>query len=214
MIYPRTGAPPPRLFSRIAIPCGSCFKTAGRRPSSTQFPSPRRWDSPTSPYEVLDVRPDVRAKELKSQYYKLSMNFHPDRTLTRSESDRRACHEKYIQVQNAYALLSDPVQKAEYDRLKNSPRSSFLFRPEKQYGRFDGGYDHEPSPFSGDGGEPMGAMKILAPWFMGFGTFVAVAAGAHMYIAGTQTSAEEEAWEEYIKARERDGLAEILGYRR
>ncbi|MEE9380646.1 MAG: molecular chaperone DnaJ [Hyphomonadaceae bacterium] len=63
-------------------------------------------------YDVLGVSNDADAKALKSAYRKLAMKFHPDQ----NQGDE-AAELKFKEVGEAYAILSDPDQKAAYDRF-------------------------------------------------------------------------------------------------
>ncbi|OTA99849.1 hypothetical protein M426DRAFT_67047, partial [Hypoxylon sp. CI-4A] len=61
------------------------------------------------PYEVLGVGRDANAKEIKTNYYKLCLQFHPDKA-------GPGASEKFHQIQEAYELLSDETERARYDR--------------------------------------------------------------------------------------------------
>lgn len=61
-------------------------------------------------YEVLGVSKDASQNEIKSQYRKLALKFHPDR----NKSDDAADHFK--EVSEAYAVLSDPEKRKIYDQ--------------------------------------------------------------------------------------------------
>lgn len=60
-------------------------------------------------YEVLGLDRGANPAEVKSQYRKLALKFHPDR----NKSDEAAEHFK--EVSEAYAVLSDPKKRAVYD---------------------------------------------------------------------------------------------------
>lgn len=63
-------------------------------------------------YEALGVTPKATAEEIKAAYRKLVKKYHPDHA---SES---GAIEKFLAVQEAYEVLSDPERRAEYDRLQ------------------------------------------------------------------------------------------------
>lgn len=67
------------------------------------------------PYKELDVPRDVEAGLLKRAYRRLSRKHHPDR----NPGDPGAA-ERFERVARAFALLSDPARRAEYDRTGNS----------------------------------------------------------------------------------------------
>ncbi len=75
-------------------------------------------------YEILGVRPDASAQQLKEAYRKLAFRWHPDRNPANSEAISRM-----KDLNEAYAVLSDPTKKQEYDSL----RSHF---GDTAYGRF------------------------------------------------------------------------------
>jgi len=61
-------------------------------------------------YEVLGLKKNASEKELKSAYRKLVKLYHPD-----ANPDDASAMEKIREVNDAYAVLSDPQKKAEYD---------------------------------------------------------------------------------------------------
>lgn len=61
-------------------------------------------------YEVLGVSKTAPANEIKSQYRKLALKFHPDR----NKSPEAAEHFK--EISEAYAVLSDPEKRKVYDQ--------------------------------------------------------------------------------------------------
>ncbi len=62
-------------------------------------------------YEVLGVERGVDEKALKSAYRKLAMKYHPDQN-----NGDAAAEERFKEVGEAYAILSDPEKRAAYDR--------------------------------------------------------------------------------------------------
>ena len=63
-------------------------------------------------YEILGVSRDADEKQLKSAYRKLAMKYHPDQN-----PGDEAAEEKFKEVGEAYAILSDAQQRAAYDRF-------------------------------------------------------------------------------------------------
>lgn len=62
-------------------------------------------------YEVLGVGKEADSKEIKSAYRKLALKYHPDRS---QESD---AEEKFKEISEAYAVLSDPDKRKQYDQF-------------------------------------------------------------------------------------------------
>jgi molecular chaperone DnaJ len=63
-------------------------------------------------YEILGVSRDVAADELKKAYRKLAHQFHPDKNPNNPEAEAQ-----FKEASEAYAILSDPEKRAQYDRL-------------------------------------------------------------------------------------------------
>jgi curved DNA-binding protein len=61
-------------------------------------------------YEVLGLKKDSSTQDIKKAYRKLAMKYHPDR----NKGDKEA-EEKFKKLSEAYAVLSDPEKRKEYD---------------------------------------------------------------------------------------------------
>lgn len=64
-------------------------------------------------YAVLGVAADVDAKELKKAYRKLARTHHPD-----SKPGDSAAEKRFKEIGEAYAVLSDPEQRKQYDAIR------------------------------------------------------------------------------------------------
>lgn len=65
-------------------------------------------------YEVLGVAKDSSQNEIKSQYRKLALKFHPDRNKSNDAV------EHFKEISEAYAILSDPEKRNVYDKYGHS----------------------------------------------------------------------------------------------
>ncbi|XP_021754720.1 chaperone protein dnaJ 11, chloroplastic-like [Chenopodium quinoa] len=67
-------------------------------------------------YEVLGIPAGASGKEIKAAYRKLARVLHPDVALVTSNNATSSADE-FIKVHEAYATLSDPKKRADYDRM-------------------------------------------------------------------------------------------------
>jgi DnaJ family protein A protein 5 len=65
-------------------------------------------------YEVLEVARDAPLTDIKSQYRKLALKFHPDKN---PDEDTK---EKFVEIQEAWKVLSDVNERTWYDNHREA----------------------------------------------------------------------------------------------
>lgn len=68
-------------------------------------------------YEILGVAKSANIDDIKKAYRKLAMKFHPDRVSTMPDGEKKQAEDKFKELQEAYAVLSDPQKKQMYDQF-------------------------------------------------------------------------------------------------
>ncbi|MFH1784421.1 MAG: molecular chaperone DnaJ [bacterium] len=65
-------------------------------------------------YEILGVKKDATAAQIKQAYRKLAMQYHPDRV---APDKKKESEEKFKEISEAYAVLTDTQKKSQYDQF-------------------------------------------------------------------------------------------------
>jgi molecular chaperone DnaJ len=68
-------------------------------------------------YEILGLKKDASAEEIKKTYRQLAMRHHPDRV---AEGEKKQAEEKFKEISEAYGVLSDSKKRATYDQYGHS----------------------------------------------------------------------------------------------
>lgn len=103
-------------------------------------------------YEVLGVAETASAEEIKKAYRKLAQQYHPD-----ANPGDTASEERFKEISEAYATLSNPEQRKEYDQVRRLGAS----------GGF-GGFGNQSGGFGGFGGQQV-RVEDLQDLLGGFG---------------------------------------------
>jgi curved DNA-binding protein len=73
-------------------------------------------------YQILGVGRNASPDEMKKAYRKLALKYHPDK----AKGDKREAEEKFKQISEAYAVLSNPEKRRQYDEFGSQAfRSKF-----------------------------------------------------------------------------------------
>ena len=119
-------------------------------------------------YQILGVSREATADDIKKAYRKLAMKYHPDK----AKGDKKQAEEKFKQISEAYAVLSNPDKKKEYDEF-GSQAFKQKFSQEDIFRGFDfsdifgdGSSENIFSRIFGGagGGRPRGRSRHLPLW--------------------------------------------------
>lgn len=99
-------------------------------------------------YKVLGVSVDADAKAIKKRYRKLARDLHPD-----SKPGDKAAETHFKEIGEAYAVLSDPEQRKQYDAVRAMAAGGARFTAGGPGGAATGGFEDVFSNlFGGAGG--------------------------------------------------------------
>ena len=105
-------------------------------------------------YQVLNLTPRATQENIKKSFRKLARELHPDK---HSGSKKKEMEEKFVELANAYEILSDPKKRRRYDM--GGPNAMGEMGPDND----DGEYYDDFGGFSSSKklGERMGEVRCL-----------------------------------------------------
>lgn len=84
-------------------------------------------------YQVLGVDKKASADEIKKAYRKLALKWHPDK----NPNNKAAAEEKFKKISEAYAVLSDPKKREQYDTFGSADQFRQQYSQEDIFRGFD-----------------------------------------------------------------------------
>ena len=95
-------------------------------------------------YNILGITKGASAADIKKAYRKLALKYHPDKT-----KGDKALEDKFKKISEAYAVLSDPEKKQQYDTYGSADFQQ-RFSQEDIFRNFDLGDILKEFGFGGD----------------------------------------------------------------
>lgn len=77
-------------------------------------------------YQILGVSKASTVEEIRKNYRKLAMRYHPDR----NPGDAMAAEQKFKEIAEAYGVLTDPVKRRQYDTCRTTGKNYTSEQPE------------------------------------------------------------------------------------
>ena len=84
------------------------------------------YDKKNDLYDLLGVKRDMDAKQIKLAYYRLAQKYHPDKA-----GDSKEVLEKFKAITGAYEVLVDEDLRKKYDRLRTESKTAETYNSRK-----------------------------------------------------------------------------------
>jgi DnaJ-class molecular chaperone len=84
-------------------------------------------------YQILGLQKNATAEQIKKAYRKLAMQYHPDRNPGKEEW----AHEKFKEINEAYAVLGDAQKRSQYDQFGTAGNFGDIFSSASTRGTFE-----------------------------------------------------------------------------
>lgn len=95
-------------------------------------------------YGVLGTEPGASEEEIKKAYRRLAFEWHPDKHQQSDEDKKKIAEDRFKEISEAYAVLSDPEKRRNYDASGDPNGAPFNFRtngdPFDLFSRFGFGF--------------------------------------------------------------------------
>ena len=70
-------------------------------------------------YQILEIDKKATQQEIRQKYLNLALKYHPDRNRNLNDSRYLECEEKFKLITKAFHILSNPLERKEYDKTLN-----------------------------------------------------------------------------------------------
>lgn len=94
-------------------------------------------------YNILELDKTATEQQIKANYKRLALKYHPDRQANKSDTEKKEAEEKFKEVAFAYSILSDPEKKQRYDQFGITDDQQQMgggFDPSEIFKHFMGGF--------------------------------------------------------------------------
>jgi curved DNA-binding protein CbpA len=73
-------------------------------------------------YKILEIDKNLSQLEIRQKYLLLAFKYHPDKNIHLANEVRIEYENKFKMISNAFSILSDPIQRKNYDKLLESKK--------------------------------------------------------------------------------------------